>query len=152
MGGYKAQVPQSIALRVLDDIREYKKKHDLSIDKLKVVLECTHTTATSWLSGKSSPRLSAIKTMIDKGVTDVELPEDLRQKAIESKLREADRGNRIPRTYRKRISIPDIVNNQLKLLIDDYVEGLSVPRTFDEFKDNRNEFIGKLFYTCKQGE
>jgi len=90
--------------------------------------------------------------MVEAGITQVRLPDVVQKQAVAKVLAKVDDGNKVPRAYRKRIDMPSIVNNQIKLLIDDYVDELNTPRTFNEFKTNRDEFITKLYYTCKQGE
>ncbi len=149
---YKPVVPEEIAKQVVSDVRQYKEENKLSDYKLSKTARIGMSTIQKWWAGTSLPRLSSVARLVDAGMTSVKLPEIAQGNAVKKVLTDIDDKNKPTRSYRKRVFIPDIVQNQIKLLIDDYVDGLDSPKTFNEFKTTREEFITKLYYTCRQGE
>ena len=145
-------VPVSVAKKIVHDLIDYKKKSSLSDWALSRELGVSLGTMQTWISGKYLPRPKGLQKIIDAKMSAMQLPESVRQKAIAQTLSTIDDANKIPRKYRKRIAIPDIISNQLKLLIDDYISGLEKPKTYSEFNVTRDDFINKMYYTCQQGE
>lgn len=145
------QVPLEIALRVIEDLRKYKVQYKLSNTKLAKMVGCCAWSLTGWLQGRYKPRPASIKALVKAGITSVKLSDDVQKEAVSKVLGDIDKGNMIPRPYVRKVSMPTLVSNQLKLLIDDYVEGLKTPRTHDEYVVSRQEFINKMYFTCKQG-
>lgn len=144
--------PKALVDKVIVDLKKYKAENKLNDSDLARKIGVSAWTVERWISGEHSPQAKYIMKMGECGITTVKLPEEVRKKAITSVLVNIDKGNMIPRRYRKRVSMPDIVRNQIKLLIDEYVDGLSQARTFSEFSESRDEFINRLYYTCQQGE
>lgn len=150
--GYTNRVPESIIKKAVADLVAYKAKHKLSEWALGKKLGTNSATIRQWGSGKVKLTSLTVTKLIDAGITDVKLPEQVRQDAIASILRNKDKHNHVPRAYRKHVAVPEIIGNQMKLILDEYVKGLKDSRTWEEHEEQRNTMIGKLFHLAKQGE
>ena len=99
------------------------------------------------------PREEMVRKMRELGIVrDVLVNNEVQQSAVKDALVTIDKTNKVPRKYRKRVMMPDIISNQIKLILDDYVDVLNTSMPYMEFINKRSEIIDKLFYTCKQGE
>lgn len=144
-------IPLNVSLQVIEDLKKYYKDNNITQPALARLIGVSPCAVKSWLNGEYKPQAKAITAMYDKGITKVRLPSEIQKRAVEKVLIGIDEGNRAKRPYRKRLMMPDIVANQIKLLIDDYIEALDTPSTYTEFKAQRTEFISKLYNVCKQG-
>jgi transcriptional regulator with XRE-family HTH domain len=143
-------LPKSITDKVRNDIIAYKQEHGLSDEALAQKVGVFQGQISKWRTGDSRPLTKSIEKLVKAGVTDIKLPELLRSQAVQTKLIHADDGNRIPRVYKKRVHVPPIVANQIKLLIGDYMAQLEQPKTYSEFQEQEQEFIRKVYYLCNQ--
>ena len=145
-------VPLSIAKKIVHDHMDYKREKKLSDWALCREVGVSCGTMQGWVNNGHIPRAKGLQKIIDSGASSMRLPDKARADAITATLVKIDDSNKIPRRYKKRIDIPDIVSNQLKLIIDDYISDLETPKTYNEFSVSRSDFINKMYYTCRQGE
>ena len=138
---------------IVQSLRKYKKDNKLSNLKLSRMIGCSNWTVTTWLKGRYMPREEMVRKMRELGIVrDVLVNNEVQQSAVKDALVTIDKTNKVPRKYRKRVMMPDIISNQIKLILDDYVDVLNTSMPYMEFINKRSEIIDKLFYTCKQGE
>ena len=142
----------ALRLKVIEDLRNYKEVNKVSNNNLSRMIGVSGDSVKGWLSGQYKPRDKFIVNMFNLGIT-AHKPRGVRQQEkVSEVLNSIDAKNSVEkRKYTKRVLTPDIVKNQIKLLLDDYIDGLDTPMTYSELKQQRSEFIDKLCYTCKQG-
>ena len=137
---------------IVNAIKQYMADNKVTTHGLAKMLNCSPSTVYTWTNGKYAPRGKLLKLLVKKGVlSGVSTREAVQSEAVTKALVNIDEGNKVPRTYKRRIAMPTLVTNQLKLILEDYIGALGEPRTYAEFNELRDETINKLYYTCKQG-
>jgi len=145
------KVPRVLGQRVIADIRAYKTKHDIGMKKLAKVIGISHSVIFKWFQGQCFPTKTSIAKIVKAGVSDVVLPEQLREKAIEKVLVSVDDKNKVPRKYTRRVSVPDVVRREVAYLLDVYASEQKDSKTWAEHCADRDNTILKLISVCKQG-
>jgi transcriptional regulator with XRE-family HTH domain len=144
-------IPQSITDKVQKDILAYKQEHKLSDAQLADKVGVFQGQISKWRTGDSRPLIKSIARLVKAGVVDIDIAELRRQNAVTTTLTTIDNGNRVPRPYKKRVQVPSIISNQIKLLIDEHINELEQPKTYAQFNEDREELIRKVYYLCRQG-
>lgn len=142
---------KQLAKQVVKDLQKYKDDNKCGDGRIAQLIGATHSNVQRWITGGGLPSPLSIQRCYDAKLTKVRLPEVIKQQAITTVLENVDSDNKVPRMYRKRVSVPPIIGNQIKLLIDDYMVELEQPKTWIEFTNARDELIRKVYYLCRQG-
>jgi hypothetical protein len=153
-GTYKPSIPKSLRYKALNDLRAYKKEHKLSHWALAKKIGVTLGSIQSWCDEKKQVKLqsSAIMKLIEAGVTTVKLPEQARNEALSRIMQQKDKQNKVPRKYTRRVEVPNLVRDKIKIELDGYVQSLKEQRTWEEHEAERTAFIDKLVFLARQGE
>ena len=144
-------LPEATLKEIVKQLFKYKKDNKLRMVEVADRIGVKDSTMYNWKNGTGYPTIRSIIGMQKAGVIDVSIPEAIRNKAVMNEIVRQDDKNKVPRAYNKRVSVPDVLRNQIKLMLDNYVDMLAQPKTFSEFREEQSVFIDKLVYTCKQG-
>ena len=142
---------KQLAKQVVKDLQKYKDNNKCGDGRIAQLIGATHSNVQRWITGGGLPSPLSMQRCYDAKLTKVRLPEVIKQQAITTVLENVDSDNKVPRMYRKRVSVPPIISNQIKLLIDDYMVELEQPKTWIDFTNARDELIRKVYYLCRQG-
>ena len=142
---------KQLAKQVVQDLHKYKVDNKCGDGRIAQLIGATHSNVQRWITGGGLPSPLNIQRCYDAELTKVRLPEVIQRQSITTVLENVDDDNKVPRMYRKRVSVPPIIANQIKLLIDDHLSSLNEPKTYSHFNDERDELIRKVYYLCRQG-
>lgn len=150
-GGSMNSHTKQLAKQVVKDLQKYKDDNKCGDGRIAQLIGATHSNVQRWITGGGLPSPLSMQRCYDAKLTKVRLPEVIKQQAITTVLESVDSDNKIPRMYKKRVSVPPIIANQIKLIIDDHLSSLDQPKTYAHFSDDRDELIRKVYYLCRQG-
>ena len=140
-------------MKLGEALNAYQKRHNLSRAQIGKELKVSPYTISTWKKGKHRPRGKALVRLVKAGIVwdDDEAKEQLRSLALNKKFEEQDNKNKLPRAYNRRVVVANALHTQISNMLDEYVNQMAQPNTWDGFSELKTHFIKELVYVCEQG-